>query len=167
MAKETKTKTTDCKKVTIKADKIVAAYQILSTPSNPQARKEGFKLSTLDPNDMYIVIRAIGVLEPEAEAYNKFRNGASERLKPGNWDETMEKYSKFDELTEKEKIAVNKAILEYDRHVNECMMTELEKDKEIDAYEHLSEEAFAKLVKANDHIINDIPTLRLLREILA
>lgn len=166
MAKETKTKT-NCKKVTIKADKIVAAYQILSTPANPQAGKAGFKLSALETKDMYIVIRAIGALEPEAQAFEQFRKGASERLIPENWNETMEKYNKFNELSEEEKTEVNKAVINYDNKVNECVMTELDKDKEIDAYEHLSEEAFGLLVKSNGHILNDIPSLRLLREILA
>lgn len=155
------------KTVKIKADKIIAAYRLLNTPTDDQRGKFGFKLTTLDVNDMYLVIRASEALKPVAERYLAFEKDAQEKLKPENFSEIAEKFNNRKNLPEKEREEVVEAINEYGRKVSECVMTELGKEKEIDAYEHLSEEAFGKFVQANGHILTDMQRISLLREILA
>lgn len=159
------------KKVTIKADKIIAVYNIINRRTSEQeidgkrVVREGFKLSALETKDIFVFLRARNTLKPIAEAYADFQKTANEDLKPENWDEIVEKSRKFDELPEAERIAVNKAIMDYQGKVSECIGTELEKEKELDAYEHLSEEAFGALVKDNRQL--DAFDIALLQEILA
>ena len=150
-------------KVTIKAGKIIRAYRLLNIERNEQTGREGFKLSALDPKDLYIVIRALDALKPVVVKFDDFVKDAQKKLKPEDWDDKVQKYQ--DASTE-EKAEIDKDAEEYTRKVNECVSTELEKDKEIEAYEHLSEEAFGKLVQTNDHLLN-VPEIMLLREIIA
>lgn len=168
--KEKKEKTSKGK-VTMKADKIIAAYNIINRRTSEQeikgerVVKEGFKISALETKDIFVFLRARNSLKPIAEAYADFQKSANEDLKPENWDEIAEKLRKFKDLSESEKIEVNKAIMDYQGKVQECISTELEKDKEVDAYEHLSEEAFGMLVKDNRQL--DAIEIALLQEVLA
>ena len=148
-------------KVTIKADKVVKAYRLLNMERTE--KKEGFKLSALEANDLYIVIRALDALKPVVVKFEEFVKDAQKRLKPEGWDEKVQKYQ---EASDEEKAEIDKEAMEYSNKVNECVSTELEKDKEIEAYEHLGKEAFGKLVQANGHIL-ETPAIMLLHEILA
>lgn len=169
--KEKKENKTPKGKVTIKADKIVAVYNIINRRTTEEeidgkkAVREGFKISSLETKDIFVFLRARNTFKPVAEAYADFQKTANEDLKPKNWDEIVEKSQKFETLPEAEKIAVNRAVMEYRNKVNECISTELEKEKEIDAYEHLSEEAFGAIVKDNRQL--DAIEIALLQEILA
>ena len=153
----------ETEKVTVKADKIVAAYQILTSPKTQE--KPGIVISSLDTSDIFKVVRATNAFKAVAVAFEDFRRDAAERLRPENWDEIVEKANRFKELSDEDKIAVNKAISDYNRQIDECVASELEKDKEIDAYEHLSEDALGTLIKSNGHVL-DVPAILLLNEIL-
>ncbi len=153
-------------KVTIKADKAIAAYNVLNTQKNAQTGKEGFKLSALETKDIFIVLRAINALKPIATAFEGFQKDAQEKLRPENWEEVVEKSQKFKDLSDEEKIAVNKAVMDYNGNVSECIASELEKEKEVDAYERLTEEGFGLLVRENGHLL-DVPSIVLLQEVLA
>lgn len=150
---------------TINTGKAVRAYKLLTAATTDQ--KEGFKLSAeLETQDIFRVLRIANALKPIATAFIDFQKDAQEKLKPENWDkEVVPKLQKFSELTEEEKIAVNSAIIDYNGKVSECVSTEVEKDKPIDSYEHVSEDSFAKLVKANQHLL-DLNDVVLLQEIL-
>lgn len=152
-------------KTAVNTGKASRAYDILSTKKTEQ--REGFKLPVdLDTQDIFRVLRAMNALKPVATAFTDFQRDAQERLKPEGWDnETQPKIQKFKELSNEEKIAVNKAIGDYNGKVMECVSTEADKDKEVDAYERLSEEAFATLVKGNQHLL-DFDDIRLLQEML-
>lgn len=152
-------------KVAVNTGKAVRAYAILTSQKTEQ--REGFKLTAdLDTQDIFKVLRATNALKPVATAFTDFQKDAQERLKPEGWDdETMPKIQKFKELSDEEKIAVNKTIGDYNGKVAECVSTEADKDKETDAYEHLSEEAFATLVKGNQHLL-DLNDIMLLQEMI-
>lgn len=150
-------------KVRIKADKIIRAYRLLNTERNEQTGKEGFKLSGLEAKDLFVVIRALDALKPVVEKFDGFVKDAQKKLKPEGWDEKAQRYQ---EASKEEKAEIDKAAMEYSGRVNECVSTELEKEKEIETYEHLSEEAFGKMVNDNGHIL-EVPAIMLLREILA
>lgn len=158
-------------KVTIRADKAIAAYNIINRRTSEQeingerVVREGFKISALETKDIFVLLRARNTLRPIAEAYAEFEKTAREDLKPADWDELVEKSNRFKELSEAEKREVKKAADDYSAKVNECVGTELEKEKETDAYEHLSEEAFGALVKDNRQL--DAIEIALLQEILA
>lgn len=153
-------------KVTAKVDSIVAAYRLLTTRKNEQTGKEGFKLSGLETADMFKALYIIKALKPEAVAFEDFRKDALERLKPENWDEIMEKYRNFKKLSEEDKAAVNDILSEYDRKVAECVKAELDKEKELEAYERLGKEAFGAIVRDNGHIL-DTPDILVLQELIA
>ena len=148
-------------KVAIKANKIIRAYRLLNMERTE--KKEGFKLSALEANDLYIVIRALDALKPVVVRFEDFVKDAQKRLKPEGWDEKVQRYQK---ASDEEKAEIDREAMEYANRVNECVSTELEKDKEIEAYERLGKEAFGKLVQANGHIL-ETPTIILLHEILA
>lgn len=150
--------------VAIKADKIVAAYRLLNTERNEQTAKDGFNLSVFDNSeDLYTVIRALDAMKPVVTKFDDFVKDAQKRLKPEGWDEKVQKYQ---QASDEEKAAINKAAREYSDKVNECVSTELEKERDIDAYKHLGEAAFGRLVKGNGHLL-DVPKIMLLREMLA
>ncbi|MDE5887387.1 MAG: hypothetical protein K2H46_07365 [Muribaculaceae bacterium] len=159
--KEKKENKTPKGKVAIKADKIIRAYRLLNMERTE--KKEGFKLSALEANDLYIVIRALDALKPVVVKFEDFVKDAQKKLKPDGWDEKVQKYQ---EASDEEKAEIDREAMEYTNRVNECVSTELEKDKEIEAYERLGKEAFGKLVQANGHIL-ETPTIILLHEILA
>ena len=148
-------------KVAVKADTAIAAYGLLTTPKTQE--RDGMKLSGLDTKDIFTVLRAANALKPVAVAFEDFRKDAQERLKPEGWDGKVERFA---EATDEEKAEINKAAMEYNDRVNECVATELEKEKEVDAYERLSEEAFGKLVRDNGHLL-DVRSILLLQEVLA
>lgn len=161
--KEKKEKNAQKGKVTIKANKIIRAYRLLNTERDEQSGKEGFKLSGLEAKDLFVVIRALDALKPVVEKFDGFVKDAQKRLKPEGWDEKVQKYR---EASDEEKAEIDKEGMEYTAKVNECVSTELEKEKEIEAYEHLPEEAFGKMVRDNGHML-DVPAIMLIREILA
>lgn len=147
-------------KAAIKTDNIVAAYRLLTTPKTQD--KDGMRLSALETKDIFIVLRATHALKPAAVAFDDFCKDARERLKPDNWDETI---SEYEGASAERKAEIDKASMEYGGKVSECVSSELEKEKEIDAYERLSEEAFGTLVKDNGHLL-DVRGIMLLQEIL-
>lgn len=159
--KEKQTKPT--RKVRFKAETIIAAYRILTKPNDQQTGEKGMKLSDLEPKDMYVALRAINSLRPVVTAFDDFNKDVLERLKPEGWDEAVERYN---EMSESEKEDANKMASEYTRMVNECVQSELEKEKEVDDYERLSEEAFGKLIKSNGALL-DVPSILLLQEVFA
>lgn len=156
-------------KVTAKVDNIVAAYDLLTTRKNGlqgEYAKEGFKLSGLETKDMFAVLYIINALKPVAVAFKDFQKDIQEKLKPENWDEIMDKRSRFKELSTEERAEVNDAIVEYSKKGQECLQAELEKEKELEAYARISEDAFGILVKDNGHIL-DASDIILLKELIA
>lgn len=163
--KEQKQASQKSQKVAVKADKAIAAYGIINRRSDKQAGTEGFKISSLQTKDIFVFLRARNALKPIAEAYADFERDANESLKPADWNDIVEKSQKFADLSDAQKAEINKAIIAYRNNVSQCISSELEKDKDIDAYEHLSEDAFGLLVKENPHL--DAIEIALLQEILA
>ncbi|MDE6022323.1 MAG: hypothetical protein K2G13_02360 [Muribaculaceae bacterium] len=158
--KEKKEKKTTVK-VKIKVDKIVAAYDLLNTRSNKRSGVIGFKLSGLDTKDMFKVINIIRVLKPIAEAFHDFQRDAGERLKPDNWDEILEKKERMDKLPPAEQAEVDNAIAEFNKKGAECVQAELDKEVELEPYEHLGKDAFGILVKDNGHLLDAFDILYL------
>ncbi len=152
------------KTISLKTEKIVNAYRILTTPNTPD--RKGLVVTSLDPQDMYRVIRAAHALRPVATAVNAFIDDAKARLRPEGWSEIEEKIDRFDSLEPEEKTRVNKIWKSYEDQMSECVASELEKEQEVDAYEHIDEKAFVTFVKANDHLL-DVPSIMLLEEIIA
>lgn len=122
-------------------DTIVAAATALSQPST--------KFTKMANADKFAVIKAMRVFRPVAEAFDKFKADAREKLKPENFEVMQEQAKRYDELTEAERVDFTVAYNDYERAVNDCVTDELRKEVEVD-YQTISEEAFGALLESND-----------------
>lgn len=163
MKKEPKTK--DQQPSTIKVGDAVKAYNTLTLEASEN--KPCFCILDLKNEDMFKVLYASDALKPIAEAFNGFTKDALKRLRPEGYDKIEEKQQRFDDLTDEEKIEVNKAVGEYNRKFSECINGEAEREVEVRAYQHLSKEVFADLMKSNKELKLGISTIRLLQDVLA
>ena len=131
-------KTEDKKTVKVKTSDAVAVYNILRKLNIARLKKE----------DAFVVLRAANRLKPAASAFEEFVKDAQERLKPEGWDERSQK---FDSLPDAEKAEFNKAASAYQKDVEECVKTELEKEIEIETA-LLGEEGLADIIASNDKL---------------
>lgn len=146
MKKENKTT-----KTTIKVSDAVRAYNALKDLGIVKLKKE----------DMFAVLRAANAIKPVAKAFEDFVKDVQERLRPEGFSEITEKAQKFDSLTPEEQAEVNNVIGEYQKSVNECVIEEQEKEKEVDAYRRLNEDAFGDLIQSNEKLtVDDILLLQ-------
>lgn len=143
----------DNRKVTVKTGDAVSVYKIVTA--------KGFSIRSLKKEDMFAVLRAANSLKPVAESFQGFLKDAQERLKPEDFDALMEKAERFDTLAADEKREVNKAVQAYNKDVDDCVKTELEKDTEVEAFARLSEDAIAGIASSNDL---DVAALMLLQD---
>lgn len=149
-------------KVTIKTLDALNAYNLLNQQKKEEGGVTGVKLSALETADIFKVLYIIKALKPIATAYEDFRKDVEKQFEPENWNERAGKYN---ESSDEEKAKLDKEYSEYRRKVGECLEAELNKEREIEAYECLDKEAFGKLVKSNDHILFT-PQISLLMEVL-
>ena len=128
----------------------------------------GAKLTKMEDNDKFLVIKAMRQLKPIATAYEDFVKDAREKLKGEEFDDMQKKAQKWQEegekttLTVEERIKVNTYLTGYANKVNECAKEEAEKENEL-SYEKLTEDAFGKLIASNDF---DVKTIMLLNDAL-
>lgn len=136
----------------MKTSEAVSLYNIL----------KGLKIGKLPKEGQFKVLRAAKAFKPGAAAFEDFLSDVRERLKPEGFDAVIEKSQRFKELPEDEKVAVNEAIGKYNKNVEECVKTELDKEIEVDPVEPLGEDSLAILVEANDL---DVQTMLMLEEL--
>lgn len=149
-------------KRTIKVVDAVNAYDILNQQKLVERNLTGVRLSALDTEDIFRMLYIVQALKPIATAYKEFRKDVEKQLEPENW---RERSSKYDNSSDEEKAKLDKEFSEYQRKVDECLEAELNKEKEIEAYERLDKEVFGVLVKDNGHILF-APQISLLMEVL-
>lgn len=128
-------------KKTIATEKIIVAAKILSD--------EKTRLSKMDEADKFAVVRTLRTTRAIVEDMEKFQNDARERLKPENFDELQRQAQRFDSLSDDEKVALNKSLMEYDSAVRRCVADELASEKEIEVYP-LSSDGFNKFMASNE-----------------
>ncbi len=153
-------------KVKMNTGKIVDAYNLLDSRSDQITGRPGFKLSVLDADEIFIVLRALSVMEPIVDAFNSFREKAKQNLKPKHWDDLLNMARKdLRAMSKEDKHDLKILDIQYAALVEESCRPEREKDWEIDSYEHLSEESFGMLIKENLHLL-DVHDIRILREVI-
>lgn len=150
MKKENKTQNT-----IIKVSDAVRAYNTLKDLNIMKLKKE----------DMFTVLKAANALKPVTKAFEDFAKDVQERLKPEGFAEITEKAQKFDTLSDDEKREVNKIYADYNKTVNDCLIEEQEKEKEVEQYKHLSQDALGELIASNDKLT--VETILLLQTVLA
>lgn len=129
----------------IKTKEVLEVYPLLS----------GAKLTKVKDDKKYQIIKLAYKLKGINDNYQELLKSAQERLKGKNHDEMLKKAQEWQEkgdkaeLTEEEKIELNKYFFEYSKKINECMKEDFEKEVELDA-DKLSSETFESLVASND-----------------
>lgn len=117
------------------------------------------KLGKMKDGESFQVVKALRAIKAAATPAQELIDTANEKLKPENFDAIQEKASRFDSLTDAEKIEVNNRLVEYQNKVNRCTLDELKKTVKIDI-EPLSEESFGRLVESNDYTAGQIMVLQ-------
>lgn len=141
------------KTVTIKVGDAVSVYNTM----------KGLNIRSLKKEDMFSVLRAANALKPVAESFSGFLKDAQDRLKPEGFDRIVEKSRNFDALPDDEKKEVNKAAQAYQKDVDDCVKTELDKETEVAQFARLSEDAIAGIASSNDL---DVASIMLLQEVV-
>lgn len=155
--KEKKENKTPKGKVTIKVDTALSAYKLLN--QQKEQGKQGYKLSGLDMDDIFKVLYAAKALKPIVTDYVDFEKDVRKQFEPEDWDERRRKY---DDMSKEEQAAMNREFMKIEGKVQECLAMEREKEKEVEAYDRLDKETFAKLIKSNEHIEDSASNLVLM-----
>ncbi|MDE6236307.1 MAG: hypothetical protein K2M45_00380 [Muribaculaceae bacterium] len=147
-----KKKENKTEKVIMKTSVAVSCYNVLKVLKIRKLPKEG----------QFKVLRAAKAFKPIATAFEDFLSDVRERLKPEGFETVVEKSQRFNDLTDPEKIEVNDAIGKYNKTVEECVKTELDKYVELDSVELFGDDNLAILTEANDL---DVQTVLMLEDI--
>lgn len=129
-------------KTTIK--NIVSAYKALGDA----------KVSKLEESEVIKIVKARKAMRQIAEDYEAFLKDVQEKFKPENWDEIQSKIQQWQKegenttLTEKERIDINKALIEYQVKIENAVKEELSKEVELDI-DKLKEDSSTKLLLEN------------------
>ena len=126
------------KKKDMKLEKIVTAYRALGEA----------KVTKLDEGEVIKIVKARKAMRPYAEEYEAFLKDAQEKLKGEGFDELQAKVQKWAELTDEEKLAVNKELGEYQRKIDKTVQEELEREVDIEV-DKLAEGSLPKLLQEN------------------
>lgn len=138
----------------ISTEKILSVYNLINDA----------KLTKMDDEDKFRMIKIIRVLKPVATNFEDFKKDASEKLKGENHEEMLEKAQKWQTegekttLTEAERIEINKYFTDYNNKIVECLKDEAKKENELD-YEPLGAGAFGKFVASNDWTLGQITAI--------
>lgn len=122
----------------MRIEKIVNAYKALGEA----------KVTKLDEGEVIKIVKARKAMRPYAEEYEAFLKDAQEKLKGEGFDELQAKVQKWAELTDEEKIAVNKELGEYQRKIDKTVKEELEREADIEV-DKLEDASLTKLVQEN------------------
>lgn len=117
------------------------------------------KVSSLEESEIVKVVKTRKALRQFAEEYEAFLKDAQEKFKPENFEELQNKLQKWNELSEEEKIEVNKQVRMYEFNINLAVGEELEKEIDV-TVEKLSEESLTKLLKHNDWQMSKLDELQ-------
>ena len=106
------------------------------------------KVTKLEEGEVVKIVKARKAMRPFAEEYDAFLKDCQEKFKPENFDEIQGKVQKWNDLSDEEKVATNKALGEYQTKINEAVKAELEKEVEV-SVEKLSESSATKILLEN------------------
>lgn len=137
----------------MKLKELVMAYKLL----------DDAKIKTMEDKDAIIIIKNRKVMRPYVESYDALLEDANEKFKPEDFEYLKEKVGKWDNLTDEEKMYVNRVLDVYKGKVEAVCKQELDKDIDI-KLDKLSEEGALKIVKENDWQMNKLDLLKIMLE---
>lgn len=130
-------------------EKAVLAFRLLNNA----------KLSKMEDDDKYLVIKAMRELKPIAIQYDDFIKDAAEKLKPEGIEPIQQKLQKNEQLTDNEQ----QVWVKYNNNISHCLNDELKKEIQLN-FKPLREEAIKGLMASNDFSVAEI---MLLEEVLS
>ena len=141
----------------MKTREIVEAYKLL----------KGAKLTKMEDNDKFNVIKAMRELRPIAEKYDADFKEAQEVLKDDDFESVSKKIGEFNAAPEAEKanVMTKEELIKvnaYVQHFNESAekaKKDLEEEEHDLKFDKLAEPAFNKLLASNDLTVEQIMVL--------
>lgn len=127
----------------MKLKEIVSAYKALGEA----------KVNSLEESEILKIVKARKAMRTIAEEYDAFLKDVQEKFKPENFEELQSKVQKWAELTDEEKVEINKLLKAYETSINNAIIAELEKEVDI-TVEKLNEDSITKLLKNNEWSTN-------------
>lgn len=126
----------------MKKDELFNAFELVNNA----------KLTKLDDDDKFRVIKACRTMKPIVDELKEFGVDARKKLADENHDKMVDVFNDWrkdmQEPTDEQKSAIE-YVNEYTKKVNECLSDELNKDVE-STWEKLSEDGLKKFVASND-----------------
>lgn len=135
----------------MKLKEIVNAYKALGEA----------KVSSLEESEILKIVKARKTMRPIFEDFEAFLKDVQEKFKPENLEELQIKAQKWSELSDEEKIEINKIFRQYEQAINTALLEEQEKEFELNI-DKLSEEAVSKLLKDNEWSINKLDEISIM-----
>lgn len=131
-------------KTTVK--KIAEAYAVLGK----------LKMNTADEQETMKALKMRKAMRRIAEDYESFLKDAQDKFKPEGFDDKVSKaQASWKEMSEEERMSVNRMVHDYNKKVESSVSQEAEKeiDMEIEAF---SEETIVKVMRENNMTFSEI-----------
>ena len=135
----------------MKIKDIVNTYKILGEA----------KVSSLEESEILKIVKARKTMRPIVEDFEAFLKDVQEKFKPENLEELQIKAQKWSELSDEEKMEINKTFRQYEQAINTALLEEQEKEFELNI-DKLSEESVSKLLKDNEWSINKLDEMSIM-----
>lgn len=135
----------------MKLKEIVNAYKALGEA----------KVSSLEESEILKIVKARKTMRPIFEDFEAFLKDVQEKFKPENLEELQIKAQKWSELSDEEKMEINKTFRQYEQAINTALLEEQEKEFELNI-DKLSEESVSKLLKDNEWSINKLDEISIM-----
>jgi len=139
-------------KQTIKTEKVLSAYRVLSTA----------KYSKMSDEDKIKVWKIARTLKPVADKFEDDSKDASEKFKPEGFDENLRKAQEYERVTKDKDADASKLemgaaeyggfikeLQKYNKIVGDAIKEFADKEVELE-FEKLTEDAFGKLMASNE-----------------
>lgn len=119
------------------------------------------KVTKLDVSDVIKILDARKAMRPTATDYEAFLKDCQEKFKPEDWDDIQKDLQQWQQegentsLSEDRRIELNKAVIVYQKNINEALKGELSREIEL-SVESLSKETRAKLMVENGWSVSEL-----------
>ena len=127
-----------------KIKQIVSAYKVLGEA----------KVTKLEESEVVKIVKARKAMRTVSEDFEAFLKDCQDKFKPENWDELQGKLQQWQQegekttLTEDERKAINKALVDYQKKIDSAVSDELNREVELEI-EVLKAESQTKLLQEN------------------
>lgn len=135
----------------MKIKEIVKAYKTLGEAN----------ISMLEESEIIKIISARSDMRQHVEKYDAYMQDVKDKFKPEGYDQVLIKAQKWHDLSDDEKIEINKIVKEYETRVNNAM-AELN-NKEVDInIEKLEKGSAVKILKYNNWLPNKLDEIAIM-----